>query len=90
MHNYYENARNMAVDILRKEIVRSNELVRATAETAVQATLLFAPEEAIDIEALVTELLHLFSITVQDATILEDHDPNLHTPRSSGGFGRGI
>jgi hypothetical protein len=80
MHNYYENARNMAVDILRKESTRSTELVRATAEKAAQATLIFAPGETIDLEALVTELLHLFSVTVQDATVLEDHDPNLHTP----------
>lgn len=80
MHNYYENARNMAVDVLRKEAVRSNEKVRATAEKAVKATLIFAPGETIDTEALITELLHLFSVTVQDATILEDHDPTLHTP----------
>lgn len=80
MHNYYENARNMAVDILRKESTRSVDLVRSTAERAAQATLIFAPGESIDIEALVTELLHLFSVTVQDATVLEDHDPNLHTP----------
>lgn len=80
MHNYYENARNMAVDILRKESVRSTELVRSTAEKAAQATLLFAPGETIDVEALTGELLHLFSVTVEDATVLEDHDPNLHTP----------
>jgi hypothetical protein len=80
MHNYYENARNMAVDILRKESRRSNELVRSTAEKAAQATLLFAPGETIDVDALTAELLHLFSVTVEDATVLEDHDPNLHTP----------
>jgi len=80
MHNYYENARNMAVDILRKENTRSSDLIRKTAEKAIQATLIFAPGETIDTEALVTELLHLFSVTVQDATVLEDHDPTLHTP----------
>lgn len=80
MHNYYENARNMAVDILRKERTRTTDLIRATAEKAVQAALIFAPGETIELEALVTELLHLFSVTVQDATVLEDHDPTLHTP----------
>jgi hypothetical protein len=80
MHDYYENARNMAVDILRKESKRSIELVRATAEKAAQATLFFAPGEVIDVDALTAELLHLFSVTVEDATVLEDHDPNLHTP----------
>jgi len=80
MHNYYENARNMAVDILRKENTRSSDLIRKTAAKAVQATLIFAPGETVDTEALVTELLHLFSVTVQDATVLEDHDPTLHTP----------
>jgi hypothetical protein len=80
MHNYYENARNMAVDILRKESKRSTELVRLTAEKAAQAIISFAPGEAIDVDALTAELLHLFSVTVENATILEDHDPNLHTP----------
>jgi hypothetical protein len=80
MHNFYENARNMAVDILRKEGRRSIEIVRSTAEKAAQATLLFAPGETIDVDALTGELLHLFSVTIEDATVLEDHDPNLHTP----------
>lgn len=80
MHNYYENARNIAVDILRKEKLRSIELVRDTAGKAAQAALTFAPGESLDVEALIAELLHLFSVTVQDATVLEDHDPNLHTP----------
>jgi hypothetical protein len=80
MHNYYENARNIAVDILRKEKSRSMEMVRTTAEKAAKAALLFASDESIDVQALVSELLHLFSVTVQDATVLEDHDPNLHTP----------
>ncbi|OYV05716.1 MAG: endonuclease [Verrucomicrobiales bacterium VVV1] len=80
MHNYYENARNMAVDILRKESTRSTDLIRATAEKVVQAMSILAPSENIDLEALIVELLHLFSVTVQDATVLEDHDPTLHTP----------
>lgn len=80
MHNYYENARNIAVDILRKEGKRSIELVRETAVRATKAALVFAPGEAIDVDALTAELLHLFSVTVEGATILEDHDPNLHTP----------
>lgn len=80
MHNYYENARNMAVDILRKECTRNMDLIRGTAQRVIQAMSILAPNEDIDLEALVIELLHLFSVTVQDATVLEDHDPTLHTP----------
>lgn len=80
MHDFYANARNMSVDVLRKETVRSADMIRSTAEKAIQASLLFAPDEEIDLEALVAELLHLFSVTIDDATVLDDHDPNQHIP----------
>ena len=80
MHDHYANARNLAVDILRKETKRTPDLIRATAEKAVQAATIFAPSVTIDIEALTTELRHLFSVGVQDATVLDDHDPSRHVP----------
>lgn len=79
-HDHYANARNLAVDILRKETKRTPDLIRATAEKAVQAATIFAPGVTIDVEALTTELRHLFSVGVQDATVLEDHDPSRHVP----------
>ena len=63
-HDHYANARNLAVDILRKEMKRTPELIRATAEKAVQAATIFAPGVTIDVEALTTELRHLFSVGV--------------------------
>ena len=77
-HDHYANARNLAVDILRKEMKRTPELIRATAEKAVQAATIFAPDVTIDVEALTLELRHLFSVGVQDATVLDDHDPKGH------------
>jgi len=79
-HDHYANARNLAVDILRRETKRTPDLIRATAEKAVQAATIFAPGVTIDVEALSTELRHLFSVGVQDATVLDDHDPSRHVP----------
>jgi hypothetical protein len=79
-HDHYANARNLAVDILRKETKRTPDLIRATAEKAVQAATIFASGVTIDVEALTTELRHLFSVGVQDATVLDDHDPSRHVP----------
>ena len=47
-HDHYANARNLAVDILRKVMRRTPELIRATAEKAVQAATIFAPDATID------------------------------------------
>jgi hypothetical protein len=79
-HDHYANARNLAVDILRKETKRTPDLIREMAGKAAQAATIFAPDAAIDVEALTTELRHLFSVGVQDATVLDDHDPSRHVP----------
>lgn len=78
IHDHYANARNLAVDILRKEKQRSPELIRDVAAKAVQAVTIFAPGVLIDPEMLTADLRHLFSIGVQDATVLDDHDPSSH------------
>ena len=77
-HDYYTNARNLAVDILRKEKVKSPELVERTAARAAQAQLLFEPTAHIDIEQLTAELRHLFSVSAETATALDD--PTEHRP----------
>ncbi len=77
-HDHYANARNLAVDILRKEMKRTPELIGEMARKAVQAATIFAPGVTIDAEALTAELRHLFSVGVQDATVLDDHDPKGH------------
>lgn len=79
-HDHYANARNLAVDILRREPKRTPDLIRDVAGKAAQAVTIFEPRVTIDVEALTTELRHLFSVGVQDATVLDDHDPWHHVP----------
>lgn len=76
-HDYQANARNLAIDILRKERVVTPELIREIATKAVQAMAPFAPT-GVDEGQLVAELLHLFSVSVGQATALDD--PTEHRP----------
>src|SRR5437879_2889328 len=71
-HDHYVNARNLAVDILRKEAKRTPEIVQEVAAKAAQAATIFAPGVSIDVETLSAELKHLFSIAVDQATALDD------------------
>lgn len=80
LHDHYANARNLAVDILRKEIRRTPEQIHEVASKAAQAATIFAPGASIDVESLTTELRHLFSVGVDSATVLDDHDPTSHEP----------
>ena len=77
-HDHHANARNIAIDVLRKEKNRTPEMIWEIATKAVQAATIFAPDVVIDIEALTAELLHLFSVQAGDVTILDDHDPKEH------------
>ncbi len=84
-HDYHANARNIAVDILRKERIKTPELIQQTAAKAAQVQTLFNPTASVDVETLTAELRHLFSIGVSDATALDDateHVPWLPSRRS--------
>ena len=70
--DYYANARNLAIDFLRKEKVRSPELIADIAAKAVHAQTLFDPAASVDLQRLVAELRHLFSVTADVATALDD------------------
>lgn len=78
--NPSRNLLNWAVDSLRGQSRLTPERIREVAEQAVQASPILAPGVIIDLEALTTELRHLFSVGVQDATVLDDHDPLRHVP----------
>jgi len=81
----FANARNLAVDILRQEKAKTVELIRATAVKAARAQQLFDPDASVDVDRLTAELRHLFSISVEDATVLEeaeDHQPWLPSSRA--------
>jgi len=77
-HDHYVNARNLAVDILRKERVKTPELIQETATKAAHAQTLFDPRASVDVEKLTAELRHLFSVSAESATALDD--PTGHTP----------
>lgn len=77
-HDYYVNARNWAIDILRRDALKTPERIREVADRAVQAQKLFDPAADVDIDGLAAELRHLFSVTAEVGTILED--PTDHIP----------
>lgn len=70
--DYYANARNLAIDFLRKEKFRSPEMIAETASKAAQAQALFDPAVKIDLPKLIAELGYLFSVTADLATALDD------------------
>ena len=87
VHDHYKNARNIAVDILRREKYCTPELIQDVTAKAVRAIAVFAPDALIDTDGLVSELRHLFSIEVEGATVLDDNDPTAHEawlPESRG------
>jgi hypothetical protein len=82
---HFVNARNLAIDILRGARARTPELIRATAEKAANAQALFDPTAVVDVEQLTAELRHLFSVTNEVATVLDDlteHVPWLSAKRA--------
>jgi hypothetical protein len=84
-HDAFANARNLAVDILRAEKIKTPELIQQTAAKAVEAQKLFNPTISIDVESLTAELRHLFSVGVEAGTALDDasdHEPWLPSKRA--------
>ena len=72
IHDHYVNARNLAVDILRKERVKTPEFIQETASKAAHAQTLFDSLASVDVEKLTAELRHLFSVGAESATALDD------------------
>lgn len=84
-HDYQANARNLAMDILRREKIKTPDLIYQTALKAAQAQALFDPTAIVDIERLTAELRHMFSVSAETATALDDptdHKPWLPVRRS--------
>lgn len=84
--DYYANAKNLAIDFLRKEKNRTPELIAETAEKAAKAQTLFDPNATVNLEKLVAELRHLFSVTAEVATALDDakdHKPWFPSKRAT-------
>jgi len=74
----YRIARNLAIDLLRKERDRTSDLVRERATQAVDVVSRLEAGARLDPDTLTAELLHLFSIRAGEVSILEDHDPTSH------------
>lgn len=75
---HHVNARNWAIDILRGEQVRTPERIREVADRAAQAQKLFDPSADVSVDQIVAELRHLFSVTAEAGTVLDD--PINHVP----------
>jgi hypothetical protein len=71
-HDHYVNARNLAIDILRNEKLKTQDRIRDVADRAIQAQKLFDPTAEVSIDQLSAELRHLFSVTAEAGTVLED------------------
>lgn len=85
----FENARNLAVDMLRKEQTRTSEMIAEMAAKAIQAVTIFDANAVIDAARLTAELSHLFSVGMDEATILDENDQNGHIPWLYGKRERG-
>ena len=84
--DYYANAKNLAIDFLRNEKNRTPELIAETAGKAAKAQTLFDPNASVNLEKLVAELRHLFSVTAEVATALDDakdHKPWFPSKRAA-------
>lgn len=84
-HDHFANARNLAVDILRRETIKTAELIHETAAKAARAQTLFDSTAEVDVERLAAELRHLFSVGAETATALDDpteHEPWLLSKRA--------
>lgn len=68
----FTTARSWAVDMLKGNSSRTEEDIRATAAKAIQAVQLFGATGAVDLEQLVSELMHLFSISAEKGSALDD------------------
>jgi Z1 domain len=67
-----QTAKQWAADMLRGNPSRSEEDIRASIEKAIQAVRLFGNTGEVDAEQLLVELLHIFSITAEKGSVLDD------------------
>lgn len=75
---YSDAARNFVIDTLRKEQARTPERIREVVEMGAKvAAVVGSPY---DVEAVIADMRHLFSVTIEGATVLEDHEPKAHVP----------
>ena len=79
---FYAIARNMAADLLRFSTSRTLEAIRDAAEKGAMAVRSLGHEIPVDV--LNAELRHMFSVEIEDATILEDDDLKGHVPWLAG------
>jgi hypothetical protein len=73
----HANARNWAVDILRNKRPITPADVLETADRAAQAQKIFFPDASVDVERLAAELRHLFSVSAEAGTVLEDTEDHV-------------
>lgn len=85
MKSAQDYARNMAVELLKGTGVITEPMIRSAVQGVIQATKALPLAGAVEEESLISELLHLFSITIGKACALDDirgHEPWLDARRS--------
>jgi hypothetical protein len=68
----YTLARNLAVDVLKGKKGRTEGDIRAAVENVIKAVALLNPSGNVDAEQLASELMHLFSVSAEKGTALDD------------------
>lgn len=76
--SYMDIARNLAADILKREPHRTTQKIDEVAVKAAEVAAQLAPGLVVNVDRLKIELRHLFSVEIDAATILDDHDPDAH------------
>ncbi len=70
----FNQAKNIAIVFLRASATLTPERIRSVAEIAISAVAHADSGSSVDLERLDAELRHLFSVTAEDASILEDRE----------------
>lgn len=68
----YTLARNLAVDVLKGKKGRTEGDIRIAVENVIKAVALLNPSGCVDAEQLAAELMHLFSVSAEKGTALDD------------------
>jgi hypothetical protein len=80
MPDHYTSAKNIAIVLLRTKETRTENCIREAALKSINMIKDSLESIEIDADALISDLMHLFSVGVEEATVLEDHDLTRHIP----------
>jgi hypothetical protein len=73
---YTDAARNFVIDILRRETSRTLDRIREVVEMGAKVAATVGTP--FDVDAVTADMHHLFSVVIEDATVLDEHDSTAH------------